>query len=542
MNKLVAFNFLLLCSIVLQGQNDSLPYQLIWGKTNSSPKKSYISKILPAPTDGYLAVRHKMGGFFSDGGESIFIESYGSNHNFIKANEIDLDYSGKMRKFQDLFTWKNELYFFTSFRNRKSETNYLFVQSVDSKLFASKKLTKIAEIEEAGDLDEGEFDFRFSKDSTKLLLFTKQPQKRKNPEAFQMKVYSPGFQEIVSHNISLTYASEQFSVEDYQVDRAGNIYLLGILYSDGSRMKNRGNLNYQYVVQFYPQDTAIAPAELKILNNEFFTSDLTIRIADDGKIIGAGYYSKKGVDGIQGVTYLRIDPQERKVISQKNTAFDIEFLTELMTPKQRNRAVTAAKNNQDLPELSNYNMDHLILRSDGGALLIGEQYYVEQIRRYNNGFGGIGGIGGFGWNRYNMQERIDYYYHYDDIIVVNVAPDGTIVWSTHIPKYQTTVNDYGAYSSYALSVNKDKIFLLFNDNIKNFTDSKSANYEFDTGKYSVGAVAEISKDGNSKIYVLKDTRKSGYLLKPKLSRQLQRKNLTIYAEADQEYLFGRLEF
>ena len=82
---------------------------------------------------------------------------------------------------------------------------------------------------------------------------------------------------------------------------------------------------------------------------------------------------------------------------------------------------------------------------------------------------------------------------------------------------------------------------MFNDNIRNFTDNKSANYEFDSGKYSVGALAEIGKDGNSKIYVLKETRQSDFLLKPKLCRQLQRKNLTIYAEANQEYLFGRLE-
>ncbi len=276
-----------------------------------------------------------------------------------------------------------------------------FTQTIDDKLMPTKKLTKIADIEEAGELDDGEFDFRFSKDSSKLLVFSRQPQSRKEPEEFHLQVYSPGFQEVVSHDISLGYASENFSMEDCQVDKMGNVYILGVVYNDASRLKNREKVNYQYVVQFYPVDTTILPTELKLINKENFTSDLTIRLADDGNLIGAGYFSKKGVDGIQGITYLKVNTQTKTIENQTFTPFDIEFRTELMTPKQKKKALNNVSKN-DLPELYNYNLDHLVLRSDGGALLIGEQYSVEKVYR-NNSYGyGLN----YGFSRYNQMDRI----------------------------------------------------------------------------------------------------------------------------------------
>lgn len=534
--KYLSFFLLFFCNNIF-AQIDSFPYKITWGNETRRPDDSYLYKLVSNGTDGFIGVRLKMANFFSDGTGHIYLESYNSQNNLLKSNKIDMDYSGKTRTFQNIFRWKNELYFLTSYRNKKTEINYLFTQTIDDKLMPTKKLTKIADIEEAGELDDGEFDFRFSKDSSKLLVFSRQPQSRKEPEEFHLQVYSPGFQEVVSHDISLGYASENFSMEDCQVDKMGNVYILGVVYNDASRLKNREKVNYQYVVQFYPVDTTILPTELKLINKENFTSDLTIRLADDGNLIGAGYFSKKGVDGIQGITYLKVNTQTKTIENQTFTPFDIEFLTELMTPKQKKKALNNVSKN-DLPELYNYNLDHLVLRSDGGALLIGEQYSVEKVYR-NNSYGyGLN----YGFSRYNQMDRIDYYYHYDDIIVVNVSPNGAIQWSTHIPKLQTTMNDNGIYSSYSMMVNKDKIYLLFNDNIKNFSNEKSTLYEFNAGKYSVGALAEISKDGESKIYLLKSNDQNNLLIQPKLCRQMQKKGLTLFGEEGKTYHFGKLEF
>jgi hypothetical protein len=104
------------------------------------------------------------------------------------------------------------------------------------------------------------------------------------------------------------------------------------------------------------------------------------------------------------------------------------------------------------------------------------------------------------------------------------------------------MNDNGIYSSYSMMVNKDKIYLLFNDNIKNFSNEKSTLYEFNAGKYSVGALAEISKDGESKIYLLKSNDQNNLLIQPKLCRQMQKKGLTLFGEEGKTYHFGKLEF
>ena len=101
-------------------------------------------------------------------------------------------------------------------------------------------------------------------------------------------------------------------------------------------------------------------------------------------------------------------------------------------------------------------MDQLILRNDGGALLIAEQYFVQEEYDRNQFYDP------YYSNYYNRNYNdIDYVYNYNDIIVVNIRPDGEIEWTARIPKRQVTTNDGGYYSSYAMSIVRSKIYFVF---------------------------------------------------------------------------------
>lgn len=52
-----------------------------------------------------------------------------------------------------------------------------------------------------------------------------------------------------------------------------------------------------------------------------------------------------------------------------------------------------------------------------------------------------------------------------NIVVINVDPDGNILWSKKIPKYQSNRNMVGL--GYEVAWTNNRLYFLFNDNFKN---------------------------------------------------------------------------
>ena len=139
----------------------------------------------------------------------------------------------------------------------------------------------------------------------------------------------------------------------------------------------------------------------------------------------------------------------------------------------------------------------------------------------------------------------EYYYNYNDIIVVNIQPDGEIEWTARIPKKQISRNDGGYYSSYSVSIVRDKIYFIYNDTEENYIQNEriKQTYEFKGGsKRSLIAVAEISRNGSVDIFPLFKNRDADIITQPKMCKQVGKKNMIIYGEKGRTYRFGSVEF
>ncbi len=535
------YNFLLLflvCTCFSSwAQNEKFPGKLDWGKKIKAPKRSYLSKILLHDSTGFYAVRETTAGL---GGAptKVYLEYYNDDKKLKKSNKIDLKYSGKKRTYEDLLQLDGNLYLMTSFFNRAKERNYLFVQEVNPRsLRARKKITKIGEIPTRGLTGTGLFDFSLSRDSTKILLYNQLPTGKKDPESFAFRVFNDQFEEMWSKDIILPYNNNQFTVEEYRVDNEGNVYLLGVIFMDKSKRRRQGKANYQYVILAY-ENNGEDFTEYKVEENEKFITDLTFRIGNRGQLICAGFYSEKRSYSIKGTCYFKIDRKNKEVLDRNFRAFDFEFLTEYFSDRKKRKAQrNKEKGRMDkVPEMYNYALNDLILRSDGGAVLVAEQFYIYEQDDFNT----------FGANRFgfNNNMRIITYYNYNDIIVVNIKPTGEIEWATRIPKKQTTTDDGGYYSSYAMSIIRDKIYFVYNDNGRNFNlDGKTSSkfYNFN-GRSSVIALAQISKDGSLQTFPMASNRDVGTLARPKVCKQIGKREMLIYGERGRNYKLGSLTF
>jgi len=546
MNKYI---FSLLSLAVFLTLNNSLVAQadvdfsgsLKWGEELKEPNNSYLSEVLGSDSDGFYALRLKTKGGLLSGAkpQKIFIEKYNENMDLKKAKEIDLRYKRKKRDFEKMMYLNGKFYLMTSFNNLAHKTNYLFVQSISKKsLNLNKKMTKIAETLARDEYREGKFNFHVSKDSSKVLIYSQLPNQKKSSERFSLQVFDNNFEQIWEKNISLPFPDNRFAVTDYRVDNKGNVYLLGVLYENSSGFLRR-NTSYQYIILAYNDNGEMEEQYDVNLRGKFIT-DLTFRVGKGGKLICSGFYSDKGTYSTKGTYFFHLDPKTKEISNKNYKEFEFDFVTEYMSDRKKRKARKAKDGGRRSAELYQYSLNDLILRSDGGAVLVAEQYYVERDDNFNNN---NGFYSPYGYRRYNnnFNNRVDYYYNYNDIIVVNIKPNGEIQWATRIPKRQETSNDGGYYSSYAMAIVRDKICFVYNENGKNFGAKKNnRRYKFN-GSNSILALTEVGTDGSINTYPLGSNKDQGIITRPKICKQIGKREMVIFGEKGKRFKFGGLE-
>lgn len=521
------------------------PGRLTWGNEYNEPNNTMASKIIGLTPDGFYVLRRRVMSN-PNARPRAWVEYFSRDMALKKSVELDLKYKGKQRDFEDVIYLGGQLYLMTSFNNTAQKRNYLFKQKISIRsLVASKRLDMIAETTARNKEVEGSFGFQISKDSTKLLVYNDLPYDKKQPERFGFHVFDQNFEPVWEKDVVLPYPDNQFTLEEYRVDEQGNVYLLGVLYEDEAKWRRRGSPTYKYVILAYSENGEMAEEYHIDLPGKFIT-DLTFRVANDGMLTCSGFYSEKGTYSIKGTYFFRLDPVTKEFHNRNSKAFDFDFLTAFMSEKNRAKAKAAEVKNdrRRSPELYDYSLDELILRSDGGAVLVAEQFYVkrETYRDYRYGlYPYYGYYDPFYYSRNNYQT--DYYYNYNDIIVVNIRPDGEIEWAARIPKRQETRNDGGYYLSYAMAIVRDKLFFIFNDNARNYSPNRRENHFYNyNGSESVIVLAEIDKSGSLTAYPMASNREAGVITRPKMCKQIGRREMAVFGEQGRGYRFGKLKF
>lgn len=546
MNKSLAVLWLTLLSFSQLGaQRDDVPATITWGEELREPAKTFIAKTVSAGSWGFNILRLRQGNVMN--GDQVFLERYDDRLHLKKSQKIDLRYKNKKREFEDVVKIGGQLYLFTSFNNQVKKKNYLFYQKISPRLLPSRDIVKIGEIDTRNKYKEGDFDIILSRDSSKALIYNELPYQKNEPERFTLRVFDDQMQEQWTRDITLPYNDDVFEIEEYRVDKEGNVYLLGVVYQERNRLKRRGQPTYGYTILAY-LNGGTEKQEYRIDLDDKFITDLTFRVANDGNLVCSGFYSDRGTVSIKGTYFLRMNAKTKEIYNVNYKAFDLDFLTFNLTEGRKRRAERNEKsgNEDQVPELYRFSLDELIMRTDGGAVLVAEQYFVYQ-QNWDRGFGYDPIWGRQVWNPYwNRNTQVNYFYHYNDILVINIKPTGEIEWATRIPKRQETMNDGGYYSSYAMATVRDRFYFIYNDNPRNF-DPKVLNGERRirhnyNGRYSVVSLAEVKIDGSVTVMPLFTNRDADVITRPKICRQSGSKHMLVYGERGRNFRFADLAF
>lgn len=453
----------------------------------------------------------------------LTMKHYSYNLDEKKSQEIDLSYGGKKRLFENMIDFGGELRLFSTFVNTKDKKSYLFVETINKSSLNSKKdINKVAEANyrKKGKKRIGSSTFQFitARDSSKLLIFSNLPNKGKDNELIGCTVLNEEMKLLWNNNIEIPYPDKLFAIKDFNVSPNGDVYVLGKLYADKARDVKRGEANFKYQVIGYKKfgkEKVIYDVELP---GKFIT-DMQININDDNDIICAGFFSNEMRYYVDGTYFLKINGKDKSIMASNTKEFSDDFFMQNLSDKQEKKTAKRLDKGKDV-DLLDFDIDNLIVREDGGVVMIGEQFrYYVTTSTVGTGT--------------NTRTVTTHHYVYNEIIVVNINPQGEIDWVKRIPKYQHTTNDRGYYSSYALMVNKDKLHFFYNDNVKNINldDKKGKMYNWTKKpKNSVIMFTTINNEGEMSRVPIGTAKDVETMTRPKVCEQISDHQFVLYGE------------
>lgn len=519
-------------------QMKSKKVDLLLGVEKKESTKSTLSGIVGYDKSGIYNIMTKKNNFGYT--STIILEHFDNKLSQTKSVELDLKYQKKDLSFEFVIQLNDELFLFSSFKNIKLKRNFLFVQSINKEtLQFNQDIKKVAEIDYSGHskYNAGDFNYRISRDSSKVLIYYELPYEKGANERFGFHVFDGDLNQLWEKNITLPYKEELFRVENYKIDNKGNVHLLGMIFYDNRRASS--NYNYQ-ILSYINNGDELKEYPVKI--EERFFNDMQIAINDDEDIICCGFYSdvyKKnhsdvgyfsGSDVVSGTYFIKIDSNTKEIIVQQFKQFVLDFITQNMSERQKSKVEEKAEKGEGI-SLNQYDLKDIIIKDDGGAILTGEQYYLKiNESSYTDSQG-------------RTQKTRSSHYYYNDIIVINISPTGNIEWAEKIAKRQYTVNDRGIYSSFALSIVNDKLYFVFNDHLDNLLYKGEGNAAtFNKGRGSIVVLVEVDSEGNQTREALFSLKEADVLTQPEICEQVSENEMIIFGQRKKTRRFAKITF
>lgn len=496
---------------------------LFWGPVAKKPGKTDVSAIIGADDNCFYCIRRRTA-LIGNGETSI--EKYSRNTLQLQlVRNFDVSGpNGEKLGVERILLLKNRIWVFSSGYNKNQDRNIAYLRLMKAQtLDWEGPLQEIDFINAEKKKNSGSFDIVLSADSSKILLMHNEPYVTYSNEKFSYKVFDESGSVLWKADVEMPYKDKSFQISKYVVDKHGDVFMLAKIAL--GKVTGPNKAPYKYNLIFYNHETKkINETEINV--DDKFISDISFDINKNNEIVVGGFYSNKDATGIIGSFYISLNKFDRSVISAGYKDFPASFLAEFMS----------ARSIKKQRELHGYNIDHFVVKSDGGAYMVAEQYYM-QVSYTSSGMGYGMGYGGFGYGN-----SVVYNYYYNDIIVVNINPDASIQWVKKIPKYQHSQNDYGYYSSYSLNVVNDKLFFIYNDNVKNLSGKSNFVRNGIAGRKMVTVLATIEEDGTLKRNMMFDAKNSRIYTRPKVSMQLNPYESLFYGIRNRTYKFAKISY
>ncbi len=244
------------------------------------------------------------------------------------------------------------------------------------------------------------------------------------------------------------------SISDFTLGQAilgndGTLYLSG--YTEGG---SKGYGGEARILRLSPGAQTFQAGVLPL--KELYISGMYIKLDDNkNEIYLSAFYALKKSGNIDGVIYGLYNPASDSMAIFKTIPFDAQM-----------RSATDERNKKKA--FNEFEVRNIIVKNDGGFILVAENFYMTTRTSYGPGYGGFySGYYNYNYPGGNASVRE---YVYGDILVLNYDGEGNRQWHNFIRKEQYSQDDGGLFSSFGMINSGASLVFLYND----FTSSKSS--------------------------------------------------------------------
>ena len=160
----------------------------------------------------------------------------------------------------------------------------------------------------------------------------------------------------------------------------------------------------------------------------------------NNKIVVAGFYNDNESFAGTGILFVSWNLKNKTPMEIKSVSIDDNVRIKMIG--ERNSGANIG--------MYSYPIRKMILRSDGGAVVIAEAAYYSEYSYFD-------------YFTQSFTRRTEY--HYDNVIIMSIHTNGTIDWSGVLHKSQESMDDGGFLSSFCSILESDRIDLVYNNDI-----------------------------------------------------------------------------
>lgn len=447
------------------------------------------------------------------------------NMNVVKEVEFELPKKSD-RYLKDLFMEGDKMYALTA--SYEDKLYGVYWQEIPlSTLSGASNATKIIEVPFQKNRDVGKLSIRTSEDGSKRLIYMLHARDKEETERISVVVLNQEMDEVwSSENIDLPYVNEEFTMGESNIDNDGNVYIQGKVYAKLAKKAEKAEYEY-HIIRISDRGAKVNDQEVKI--EEMFINDM---VFDEyqGKVRLIGLYSNKSTKKAGGLVLITLNSANGEIGTMNKVPYSQDLFSEFRTEKEQAKVDKKKAKGKEETELYEYDIRNVVYHEDGSFDVFSEQNYVYvTYQTVSNGNGGT-------------TTRTVYNYIYNDVVASKFDANDTHLWTTAIHKSQRSQNDGGIASSYALFVDGDDNYFLYNDNVKNIGKFDPSTWKPYTPSAKTGVVVytKLDKNGEKVKKDLFSAKESGMIAIPKLWERMDENSMMIYVGRGKKVQFGKL--
>jgi|GEM_PF-1800049 len=415
------------CNIILSVffalfiQNNLYSQETSWSVPDKIKNKMHHSEILGSSNNHYYIVRYN-----KSYNQDFIFTRYNKNMEIANQLEFQID---KGETIEKILMMGNMIYIFYSVFNKENKEYELYCTILNDRFSFTRRNVLIAATKVTPS-NSNTFKINFDRVFQRILIVF--------PSEIKSDIVKFNFivlnKQLDTYKISETIVSlrKEFSVEQLSLFGDNAAAIIRIVEEKGIFKSNIEKLrffqldlqdNKSNITELYNDTLAISTAVYKYNFNE-------------QQYIISGLYFTDENEYFKGMAVYRTE-SKNNLASQKFIAFSIEMISALEGAGYKAKG------------LSDYYTSKLIVRDDGGFVIMAEKFTItkEVMNNY-----------------YSLNNTyIRYFYRFGDILITSFDQNNNVEWTKVIKKDQTTLNDEGYYSSFHSSAFSGQIVVIYND-------------------------------------------------------------------------------